>query len=251
MITFSTMQILICLGLGMGLGICGGLLGIGGGLIAIPVITYLFHMPQSLAQGTVLIMIIPNVLLSFIQYKKRNNIQLRNIIVLCAISSIVSFFAARYASHMNSDNLTSLFSGFLLIIGGYYFTQVSFKAKLPKFNLSPAFLPLLGVVSGIASGLFTVGGGLVVVPLLVALFSYSQTKAQGTALALVVPGAVSALVSYSLSGDVSWHIGIPLALGGVFSVSWGVYLAHKIPSNILKICFCSVIFFVAIFTWLI
>lgn len=235
----------------MGLGICGGLLGIGGGLIAIPIIMYLFHMPQSLAQSTVLIMIIPNVLLSFIQYKKRNNIQLCNIIALCAISSIVSFFAARYASNMYSDSLSSLFCGFLIILGGFYFIQISFRQKLPQFNLSPTLLPLLGVVSGITSGLFTVGGGLVIVPLLVVLFSYTQTKAQGTALALVIPGAVSALISYSLSGDVSWHIGIPLAFGGIISVPWGVHLAHKIPSYILKISFCSVIFAVAILTLLI
>lgn len=250
MITFSYLQILLCLGLGLGLGVCGGLLGIGGGLIAIPVITYLFHFPQSLAQGTVLIMIIPNVFLSFIQYKKRNNIKLRNIIVLCMISSVVSFCAARYASHMDSSKLSSLFSGFLLILGCYYLSQICFKAKLPELNLSPAFLPCLGIISGITSGLFTVGGGLVIVPLLVALFSYTQTKAQGTALALVVPGAVSALASYSLSGDVAWQIGIPLALGGIVSVSWGVHLAHKLPPLVLKFCFCSVIFFVAVLTWL-
>ncbi len=249
MITFSYFQILLSIGLGLGLGVCGGLLGIGGGLIAIPVITYLFHLPQSVAQGTVLLMIIPNVLLSFIQYQKRNNILLRNIIVLCTISSIVSFCAAMYASHLDSDNLSFLFAGFLLILGIYYLSQIVFTAKLPQLNLSPTFLPLLGVVSGITSGLFTVGGGLVVVPLLVALFSYSQTKAQGMALALVVPGAISALVSYSLSGHVAWHIGIPLAFGGIISVSWGVYLAHKVSSSILKICFCFVIFSVAILTW--
>lgn len=250
MITFSYLQILLCLGLGLGLGVCGGLLGIGGGLIAIPVVTYLFHMPQSLAQGTVLIMIIPNVLLSFIQYKKRNNIKLRSIIPLCLISSVVSFCAARYASHMESSNLSYLFSSFLLILGLYYLSLIFFNATLPKINISSTFLPFLGIVSGVTSGLFTVGGGLVIVPLLVALFSYTQTKAQGTALALVVPGAVSALASYSLSGDVAWNIGIPLALGGITSVSWGVFLAHKMPPSFLKFCFCTVIFMVAIFTLL-
>lgn len=78
----------------------------------------------------------------------------------------------------------------------------------------------MGILSGITSGLFTVGGALVVVPLLVMLFAYTQTQAQGTALALVVPGGLAALISYAIEGHIAWHIGIPLALGGL-SVSPG------------------------------
>ena len=112
--------------------------------------------------------------------------------------------------------------------------------------LPDIFLPLLGILSGIISGLFTVGGSLVVVPLLVAFFSFTQTQAQGKALALVVPGGIAALASYTLAGHVDGYIGVPLAVGGVISMSWGVALAHKLPPSILKLSFCAVLFFVAI-----
>jgi uncharacterized membrane protein YfcA len=91
------------------------------------------------------------------------------------------------------------------------------------------------------SGIFTVGGGLVVVPALVSLFGMRQTRAQGMALALVVPGALVALLAYAQGGNVSWAVGLPMAVGGVLSVSWGVQLAHKLPAARLRLLFCAVL----------
>lgn len=241
MITFSLLNFFICLAIGMGLGIFGGLLGIGGGLIAIPVLRYLFDMPQAYAQGTALIMIIPNVLLSFIQYKRRNQIDIKKTILLCIIASITAFFTAGWATSQETGKLSLFFSLFLFVIAFYYLAQTLWFRQKRSLMAPLAFLPLLGILSGITSGLFTVGGALVVVPLLVMLFAYTQTQAQGTALALVVPGGLAALVSYAIAGNIAWHVGVPLALGGMVSVSWGVALAHKLHPRMLKLCFSAVL----------
>lgn len=246
MATLSVLQFVLCLALGMGLGLCGGLLGIGGGLIAIPVLRYLFDMPQAYAQGTALIMIIPNVLLSFIQYKRRNPIDNKKTLLLCAIASVTAFFTAGWATSLDTGNLSLFFSFFLFVIAFYYLAQTLWFRQKSSVVVSMAFLPVLGILSGITSGLFTVGGALVVVPLLVMLFAYTQTQAQGTALALVVPGGLAALVSYAMAGHIAWHIGLPLALGGIVSVSWGVALAHKLHPRMLKLCFSAVLVVVGI-----
>ncbi|HBC02344.1 MAG TPA: hypothetical protein DC032_17700, partial [Pseudomonas sp.] len=57
--------------LGLALGTLGGLFGIGGGLIAIPVLGVLFGLDQQLAQGTALVMVVPNVLLAIWRYHQR------------------------------------------------------------------------------------------------------------------------------------------------------------------------------------
>jgi uncharacterized membrane protein YfcA len=102
-------------------------------------------------------------------------------------------------------------------------------------------MPLLGIVSGGMSGVFTVGGGLVVVPALVGWFGMTQTRAQGMALALVVPGALVSLAAYAQGGHVAWATGLPMALGGMATVSWGVLLAHRWPAAHLRILFCVVL----------
>jgi uncharacterized membrane protein YfcA len=72
----------------------------------------------------------------------------------------------------------------------------------------------------VASGLFGVGGGVLLVPLLGLLFAFSQHRAQGTSLvALIFPTGVLALMAYSKQGFVSWKTGwllIPgIFLGGI------------------------------------
>ncbi|PWC23105.1 hypothetical protein DDT52_00465 [Brenneria roseae subsp. roseae] len=236
-------DILLCLLLGVGLGVCGGMLGIGGGLIAIPILGILFNMDQHLAQGTALVMITPNVLIGFLRYRQRNRIDARVALIMCAFASVSSYLAAHIASSIDVYHLQRAFALFLLLLAAYYMWQWYNRQRnqAPGIVLSTRYLPLLGVASGVMSGIFTVGGGLVVVPLLVTLFAFAQTQAQGMALILVVPGALAALLSYSQAGNVDWLIGIPLALGGIFSVSWGVALAHKLPVAYLRAAFCLVL----------
>ncbi|AMO99372.1 sulfite exporter TauE/SafE family protein [Collimonas arenae] len=77
----------------------------------------------------------------------------------------------------------------------------------------------------------------------------TQTAAQGMALALVSPGAVIALGTFAYAGHVDWHIGIPLAIGGIFSVSTGVALAHHLPERKLRLSFSTALILLA--GWLI
>jgi uncharacterized membrane protein YfcA len=73
---------------------------------------------------------------------------------------------------------------------------------------------------GIASGMFGIGGGVLLVPLLVLLFAFSQHRAQGTSLvALIPPTGLLALLAYAKEGFLSWNTGLLLIpglfLGGV------------------------------------
>ncbi|WP_277061443.1 TSUP family transporter, partial [Rivihabitans pingtungensis] len=84
-------------GLGAALGGVGGLLGIGGGLLAIPVLALWFGMDQSMAQGTALVMIVPNVLLAFYRYRQHHTIPLSRALGLGGIAMLASYPAARLA----------------------------------------------------------------------------------------------------------------------------------------------------------
>ncbi|WP_333700236.1 TSUP family transporter, partial [Rivihabitans pingtungensis] len=73
------------LALGAVVGFLGGLLGIGGGILAIPVLALLFGMDQAMAQGTALVMIAPNVVLAFWRYSQHHPIALRRTLTLGAV----------------------------------------------------------------------------------------------------------------------------------------------------------------------
>lgn len=240
--TLSLISLATNFSLGASLGVAGGMLGIGGGLIAIPILGLLYGMNQHLAQGTALVMIAPNVLLGLLRYHQKNPVDFRSVAMISVFSMVTTYLAARLAVGIDADVLHVAFALFLIALA-LYFGWPKGKATHEESGkpIPRPLLPVIGVASGAMSGFFTIGGGLVVVPALVSLFRMKQTRAQGTALALVVPGAFIALAAYGQAGQVDWETGLPMALGGVLSVSWGVHLAHQLPAPLLRWLFCAVL----------
>ena len=95
----------------------------------------------------------------------------------------------------------------------------------------------MGLVAGILSGLLGVGGGIIIVPLLVALVHLSQHQANATSLAAIVPiGAVGAL-TFALDGEVDLEVAGLLALGALVGAPVGARIMSRIEERPLKIMF--------------
>lgn len=78
------------------------------------------------------------------------------------------------------------------------------------------------------------------------LFGTSQVVAQGLSLALALPSTGVTLVTYAVHHQVDWVIGLPLAIGGLMSISWGVKVAHALPERSLRGLFCGFLVFCAV-----
>lgn len=93
----------------------------------------------------------------------------------------------------------------------------------------------VGILAGILSGMFGVGGGIVIVPALVYLCGFSQLKAQGTSLAIMLPPVgIAAFIQYYKQGQVDVKAGILICIFLVFGSMFGAKIAHIIPIAVLK-----------------
>lgn len=92
----------------------------------------------------------------------------------------------------------------------------------------------VGLAAGLLSGLFGVGGGTVIVPMLVLLLRFDQRLAAGTSLAAIVPTATVGVVSYAVHGSVAWIPALILAAGAVVGAQIGTWLLARIPQNALR-----------------
>lgn len=222
--------------LGLALGALGGLFGIGGGLIAIPVLAVGFALPQQLAQGTALVMVVPNVMLALWRYHQRNRIDWRHALALALPGLGAAFVGSSWALALEARQMRLAFAGFLLALAIYTLARAVLRSAPASGTLRYPWpwLTLVGGGAGVAGGLFAVGGAVLATPLLTTLFGASQVVAQGLALAMAAPSTAAALATYALHGEVLWQVGLPLALGGLLSISLGVRLAHALPERLLR-----------------
>jgi uncharacterized membrane protein YfcA len=102
---------------------------------------------------------------------------------------------------------------------------------------------LTGILGGVASGMFGIGGGTIMVPILGLLLGFTQHRAQGTSLvALIPPTGVLAVLAYGKMGYVDWRVGLLLIPGVFLGGIAGGKIAKGIPSAMMRRVFAALMF---------
>lgn len=108
-------------------------------------------------------------------------------------------------------------------------------------------LAAIGTLAGAFSGLFGVGGGTVIVPLLIFWFGYGERLATGTSLAaIVLIGLLGALAQGGLYGNVHLLTGLLLAVPAVLGVVLGTTIQQRIPQRAVSYLFAALLAAIAV-----
>ncbi len=96
----------------------------------------------------------------------------------------------------------------------------------------------IGLVAGLAAGFFGVGGGILIVPALTFLAGFTQERATGTSLAVLLPPVgLLAVIEYYRHGNVDLRAGVLIALGLVLGAWLGAFEVHHLSEVWLKMSF--------------
>lgn len=96
---------------------------------------------------------------------------------------------------------------------------------------------IIGLFAGIVSGLFSTGGGMIIVPALIYWLNMEDKKARGTSIFCILPMVVTSGIFYYQSNYIDWNISILCAIGGMIGGYIGAKVLKKIPVQYLKIVF--------------
>ena len=222
--------------IGFGAGILGSLIGLGGGIIITPALTYIGFLPSVIASSS-LLAIVATSISSTITYarKKYVNYWLGIKLALPAIpGSIIGGF---FTDFVFLEEFKIYFAILLISVAIYIF----FKNKIIIKTVVTIPKPLLYLIlifgnfgAGIISSFFGVGGGIIFVPILVVLYKMKMINASPTAQFTLLISAITGLVTHIILAHPEYSYGIVLAIGSFFGAQIGSRSIHRINDIILS-----------------
>jgi len=227
-------------------GIFGGLVGLGGGVVMIPLMVRFFKFSQHQAHGTSLMALVFTGLSGAVTYYLNGSVDIMAAVCLAAAAIFTARFGALYANALPEWKLKRAFGFFLifvslLLLAKPYLSHFSFLAPPATGWVRIAALLASGALAGFLSGMMGVGGGAIMVPALVLVLGHSQYTAQGSSLAAMVPaGSVGAYTHWRL-GNVVTGVLLGLIPGIILGTFLGGSLAHLLTEANLRLVFAAVI----------
>lgn len=240
---------LIYIVLGLLSGLFGGMIGVGGGFITVPVLYFLFmwkdfspeHLMRVVVCTSLAAVFVTTMLSTMSHYRKKNIIfpMLSYIAPGIFLGCIIGVFLAQI---LPSRSIQEGFGVFAIIAGIYFF--------IPRFSIPHVFhhpnllLSFFGLIIGNLSSLLGVGGGIFTVPLYFA-YGLPPVKISATSSASTALSALIGTIAYLIAGwgksiapttfgyiDILAFVGI--GLGCVCTTSWGVKLSHTLPVHVIR-----------------
>ena len=172
-------------------GFFGGLAGLGGGIIMIPLMYWVMRFKQREAHGSSLMAIVFTSLVGSIIYFRNSSTDFSAAVILAASAMITARLGALYAHSLPEKKLKTAFGWFVICVCVLLVSKDTLLTLV--FRPGPfgyyAILIITGILTGFLAGMMGVGGGSLMIPSLVICIGMSQHMAQGTSLLAMLPGS--------------------------------------------------------------
>ncbi len=229
--------------IGLTAGVFGGLVGLGGGVVMIPLLVGLRKLGQHKAHGASLVALIFTGAIGGLTYALHGAVDVPAAMILAAAALLPVRWGAKYSCEVPEIALQRVFGVFLIMVS----LLLLLKPYLPQFahldSGAPRVLVLLaaGAVTGFVAGLLGLGGGAVMITAMVLLAGFDQHTAQGTSLLAMVPIGIVGAWTHWQRGYVGKDILRGLITGIVLGTFAGAWFAHFLVESGLRILFSAVL----------
>ena len=222
--------------IGFGAGILGSLIGVGGGIIITPALTYMHFSPTVIASSS-LFAVFATSISSTLTYVKRNYVNYWLGIKLALPAIPGSILGGFLTDFVLLDEFKIYFAILLISVGTY----ILIKNKIISRNLNAIPKPFLlatlifgSFSAGIISSFFGVGGGIIFVPILVIIYKMKMINASPTSQFILLISATIGLLTHIILEHPEYSYGFLLAIGSFFGAQLGSRSIHRINENILS-----------------
>ncbi|HUG08797.1 MAG TPA: sulfite exporter TauE/SafE family protein [Acidimicrobiia bacterium] len=232
--------------IGVAAGVVGGGLGVGGGIVLVPLLVYV-GLGRHRAHATSLSAIVLIATAGALSFGLSGEIDLVAGVII-GIGGIVGSVVGTTLMHRVSARALTIVFGSVLLVAGIRLVisaePLPGAVDFPMLGQTAIALGI-GIIAGFFAGLAGIGGGVVIVPASVLLLGLEQHQAQGTSLLAIVLTSVAGTVVNRKNQRVSLVDGLLAGVGGVLGSLTGSRLALLIEGRTLSVVFGILVLFVA------
>lgn len=237
-------------GSGLLVGVLSGAFGVGGGIVLIPLLVLLRGVAQKVAQATSLVVVPLAALSGALTYAIGGSVWWPAVAPLIAGGILGVLVGTRLVVWTPDRWLSLAFALLLLVVAGrLVWLGVTGQAAGDIPGLSVGWIAAYlgaGVAMGLVSSFFGVGAGIIVIPLLVTFFGFSQVVAAGTSLTVMIPIALLGAWRLTSAGFTHWGQGIRIGIPAAISAVGGASLALVADESSLQVGFAVILVWAAI-----
>jgi uncharacterized protein len=231
--------LIVTLALSVLIGVSLGLLGGGGSILTVPILTYVAGLPAKEAIAASLFVVGTTSIVSVISHARKGRVKWRTGLVFGAASMVGAFGGGLLGGHVAG---AILMIAFALMMVATAAAMIRGRRKNPaggQDGLGTRKLPVVkviieGLVVGLVTGLVGAGGGFLVVPALVLLGGLSMPAAVGTSLVVIAMKSFAGLGGYLTSVQLDWVLVAGVTAAAIVGSLAGAKLTGIIPENALR-----------------
>jgi hypothetical protein len=211
-------------------------MGVGGGVIMVPLMVTLLPFTQHQAHGTSLAVLVFTAMVSVVTYGGQGNVDPVTALELAVGGIVGARIGALWVNHIPAAQLRRIFGGFIFLVG---LRMVLPSPPALAWLADLGFLTVLvnvfiGTIIGVLSGMLGVGGGIILVPALVLLLGIEQHLAQGISLLYIVPTSIVGAFTHYRKGNVLVSAVPWMVVGSIATAVVGSSLAAILPAALLR-----------------
>jgi uncharacterized membrane protein YfcA len=226
----------LTLALALLIGVALGMLGGGGSILTVPVLTYVSGLDAKTAIAASLPIVALSSAFGALGHWRAGNVHARIAVTFGAFAMVGGFAGARAAQWISGQTQMLLFATVMLLAAvSMLRTKKGVTSSEPVVaRVSIAELAPIGLGVGVLTGLVGVGGGFLIVPALVKLARIPMRVAIGTSLTVIAMNATAGTVGYI--GQVSWPFALLIPFIGLalVGVAIGTTSAQRVPQSVLR-----------------
>ena len=233
-------------GVGLAGGLFAGVFGVGGGLIMVPLLLWWAKLDQKRAHATSLLAITPVAIIGGVSYAIGGVFAWLPAIFVALGGIVGAQIGAWLLRKIAVGILRWGFIAFIIASGVMLLIQLPDRSAVLEITLTTGSILLgLGVAMGISAGLFGIGGGVIVIPVLMLFFGQSDLVAKSISLLAMAPGAISGSISHLRHKSTTLRDGAWVAAGSLLTTPLGAVIAFLLSPRLAALLFALLMFVIA------